>query len=206
MRRRLCQFVAVLIASSLAGGCRTPSADRPYPADPLLLSKKPADEKEKEKEKGLVQPAKPTMLAAAEPVMPPFPTAALMGNGPELPEPAPAHTASSPRQPVQAIPAVRIKPVINSTQALGQGLDHAWLQGILDKHYEGYFYLRYGDPSVDDPWGGKVRLEDDPRLATFQDGDLVRIEGTPVPGATSSSWDRLPRYRVRSIQLIRTKS
>jgi hypothetical protein len=85
----------------------------------------------------------------------------------------------------------------------GHAPDYHWLQGVLEKHYRGYFCLRYLDPSKEDPNGGKVRLIDDHRLADYQEGDVLGMEGYLHPiDETQGSWDN-PRYQVKDVWLVR---
>jgi hypothetical protein len=80
--------------------------------------------------------------------------------------------------------------------------------GVLDKHYMGHFALRYCDASEDDSWGGKVSLDNDPRLAQFHDGDVVRIEGELVPRETGQrdTWSHYPHYHIRDVKLIQRQN
>jgi homeobox protein ESX1 len=103
--------------------------------------------------------------------------------------------APGPRQPVQG--------------THGHAADYTWLQGILDKHYLGHLNLRYCDCTVEDTWGGKVRLLDDPRLAQLKEGDVVFVEGELVRDqaqAPGSTWKQYPTYRVREVQLVQRKN
>src|SRR5262245_12915905 len=77
--------------------------------------------------------------------------------------------ADSPQQP-PAIAASR-----EATGKYGHLSDYHWIQGVLEKHYRGYFCVRYADASEEDRYGGKVRLADDPRLAQYRDGDVLGI-------------------------------
>ena len=85
--------------------------------------------------------------------------------------------------------------------------DHTWLQGELDRHYRGHLDLRYRPASEEDAFGGKVRLENDPRLAEFRAGDVVAVEGELVrdPEAEAQPWGQYPRYHIRSIHLVERK-
>ncbi len=132
---------------------------------------------------------------------------------------APQPGAREPASPktVPVFPAVRSSsselPAVTAQRrevsgSYGHAADYTWLQGILDKNFHGHFSLRYCDAAVDDQWGGKVHLEDDPRLAQFKEGDVVMVEGEivrengqPVRGA----WNHYPRYHIRSVKLIQPK-
>src|SRR5262245_29114440 len=72
----------------------------------------------------------------------------------------------------------------------GHDANYHWIQGTLEKHYRGYYCLRYRDPSEDDTYGGKVRVIDDPRLLQFQDGDVLGLEGDLLPdNGAQGHWD-----------------
>lgn len=202
---RLCG--AAVLAAGLLAGCQSNSRTAPYPKDPLLLSKKPM---EAAPAASLREPV-PPQLASAEPARPQLPATALVSA--TAPQPYIGFAPSQPtvvakpvatiRAPVVAVPAVR------SSGIYAHAPDHSWLQGPLDKHYQGHLSLRYCDAAVDDSWGGKVRLEADPRLAQFQDGDVIRVEGELLPretGTAPEAWDHYPRYRIRSVELIQRKN
>ena len=90
----------------------------------------------------------------------------------------------------------------------GHAADYTWLQGELDRHYRGHLELRYRSVSEDDPYGGKVRLEDDPRLAEFRPGDIIAVEGellTDPDGPSAAPWAQYRRYHIRSVRLVERK-
>jgi hypothetical protein len=140
----------------------------------------------------------------------------------------PFQTAVRTRQQVQAIPAVRTRDagtaaLLQATPAtrqntpgpnvggtvmygsLGHDAQYTWIQGVVEKHYHGRIYLRYCDPSVEDPHGGKVCLDHDPSLEQFKEGDVIRVEGTishePDP-SRHAGWQHFPHYHVQSARLI----
>jgi hypothetical protein len=199
-------------------GCE--SADhRRYPDDPLFLSKKPVE--------GKWTQSGPQLVASNEPVAPIMPTEALAttpfskDRSTAFASPSPSvmdeNKALSPpkdaaKRPVLATPVSRTIP---SDRALagapglrkvpgiyGHATDYSWLQGVLERHYRGPLELRYCDLAIDDPHGGKVSLEADPRLDSFKEGDIVVIEGemrsSPQP-REPSGWRPYPPYRVRQI-------
>jgi hypothetical protein len=84
----------------------------------------------------------------------------------------------------------------------GHAPDYSWLQGVLGKHYHGHWDLRYCDHTVEDNWGGKVRLGKDARLDQFKEGDVIRVEGEVVRDHQGHGWQHYPEYRIRNIQLI----
>lgn len=99
-------------------------------------------------------------------------------------------------KPVAALPLV-------VGQRFGKSSDYKWVAGELDRHVRtGQWTLRFADSGEDDPWGGKVRL-DDPRLKDFQSGDIVYLEGellAPTTAASGSS--TYPPYRIVQLKLI----
>lgn len=206
---------AAALTAGLTAGCHSSSGTgkSPYPKDPLLLSKKPI-------EGGIPLAADASLppLASAEPARPPVPATALVSatHGVRPLDGFAANrtgVAAQPmatiKAPIIAVPAVRSRSAEAADGIYGHSPDHRWLQGVLDKHYQGHFDLRYCDAAVEDRWGGKVRLEDDQRLAEFQDGDVIHVEGEIVPvdrQAHLATWERYPRYRIRELQLIRRKN
>jgi hypothetical protein len=209
----------LVLMAGLVAGCQSMSGGgKPYPKDPLLLSKKPVEGGSSP----TMEPS-PPQLAAAEPVQPQVPATALVSaTAPAGISRVPAYRFATDRTSVSAKPVVTLKaplvaiPAVRSNSApealggtYGHAPDHRWLQGVLDKHYQGHFGLRYCDAAVEDSWGGKVRLEADPRLAQFQDGDVIRVEGDLVPretGAAQETWDHYPHYRIRNVELIQRKN
>jgi hypothetical protein len=140
-------------------------------------------------------------------------------SGPELtPEPP----VAPDREPtVSAVPAVRThegqgpqveaKPASARREVVGDyghAEDHSWLQGVLDRHYQGHLHLRYCDATEDDDWGGKVCLEPDPRLSEYKEGDVLHIEGELVREngkVLHGRWNHYPRYRITSVRLVRSR-
>ncbi len=191
MRRRLLFPGLVLL---LLAGCQSGPKKNLYENDPLVLSNKPVD--------GIINP-KPLPVARAEPVPPqlPAPPDAVVGNSGVA-----ALPTATLKKPVGAIPAVRlttIQPI--TTPVYAHADDLSWLQGVVEKHYQGYLELRFAEATLDDHWGGKVRLDDDPRLSALVDGDVVRVEGWLVPGenGVKKSWNEPRRYKVNTIRLVR---
>jgi hypothetical protein len=199
--------MAVSVGCSCVLGCGDKSAIHKQVRDPLLISKKPVE--------GQAERLAPTAVAYADPSPPPVPETAIATapvkleaigvKSVERAETAPALTAT---------PAVRTGPSATSAQTTsrrgtasiyGHAPDHTWLQGVIDKHYQGHLSLRYCDPSEEDEWGGKVVLEDEPRLAEFKDGDVVRVEGEIVreDGKVKRGvWNHFAHYRFKDIRLI----
>jgi hypothetical protein len=125
---------------------------------------------------------------------------------------------TSARPPLEATPAVRsggshqiaadYVSRKQTSETYGHAPDHAWLQGVVSRHYHGHLDLRYCDHTTEDEWGGKVVLVDDPRLAQFKDGDVVRVEGELVHESghvKREYWNHFPHYKIRDIQLILSK-
>lgn len=140
------------------------------------------------------------------PLLAPLPARTVADDlqGPEMPalpvgRPVPASGFGEPQSP----PVIANSPRI-TTGKFGYSTDRTWLQGELDRHYRGYLELRYRTASDDDTFGGKVRLEDDPRLAEFRAGDVVAVEGEIIRDGDLAS-SQYPRFRVRSVRLIQRK-
>jgi hypothetical protein len=220
-RKMVSAWVAVGLSGLVVCGCEAVSGRHSFANDPLLVNKKPIE--------GKVDAAGPTAIARNEipaPAMPPQALASAhtlpeirLGTGATAatPTPVPARTvAGSAREPVPAATASRVKdsagvaalPAVRRQvpETYGHAPDYTWLQGILERHSRGSWELRYGDPAVDDRWGGKVTLPDEPRLAAFQDGDLILVEGEIVPDqGPPSAWRHFPEYRVKEIWLVQRK-
>jgi hypothetical protein len=191
----------------LACGCHHVSEGDAYPKDPLLVSKRPV-------EGPLGEPQATTQLAYAEPAAPVVPAVTVAatnrthetfasGRGEVVAQPV-----GRERGPTVATPALRSTPAPAEPGVYGHAPDHSWLLGVIDKHYAGHTQLRYCNASEDDSWGGKVSLENDPQLAPFQDGDVVRVEGEllPVDPGQHDAWNHYPHYRVRDVKLIQRRS
>jgi hypothetical protein len=187
------------------------SAPPRHPADsPTDIVRKP-EEKARPVEPPPSLPSKAANPAVVA-VNPPAPVAN------PSPPPVPVVTTANAKQPVPAVPALNTKPAaeVAATPVVhhkvegtyGRAPDHAWLQGVLDKHYRGHFDLRYCDASVEDDWGGKVHLEEDERLQQFQDGDVIYVEGELVREngqVQRGHLNHYPRYRIRQVELVRHK-
>jgi hypothetical protein len=223
MAQKIIQVSLIIVcASGLVLGCST--ADRkPYLQDPLLISKKPVEAQP--------QNARPTLLAQADPTPPSGPgvflaaapqpivvaeTPQATARSAVTPSPTvPAQTVSTYTGAVEATPAVRVKessstsfvtPVERKVHGTyGNGPDYGWLQGVVDRHYRGQWYLRYCDPSMEDKNGGKVCLVDDPRLSQLKDGDVIFVEGEIVSEKEPTDrgpWHHYPRYQVRTLRPV----
>jgi hypothetical protein len=123
---------------------------------------------------------------------------------------APVMPASKPPAPQMPPPPTPVRPPaslakrIETPGRFARDSEYRWLQGVLEKHFKGYYCLRYADSSVEEAYGGKVRLVDDARLTQFHDGDVLRIEGELVSeseGGPHARWEN-PRYRVKGIELV----
>ena len=192
-----------VLATILVAGCKLPCADKPYPHDPLFESKSPV-------EKAAAAPSADVFVSAApEPKAPAFPQIWFASSN-HLREPATKNTVqglpvATLRQPLVGIPAVRSNTGQNSSLSYDHGEDYRWLQGVLEKSYDGSFTIRYCESTHPDRWSGRVRLDEDPRLAHFHDGDLVHIDGILIPPlepAEQAAWDYCPRYRISHIQSL----
>ncbi|MBL8795074.1 MAG: hypothetical protein JNM56_14290 [Planctomycetia bacterium] len=185
-----------LLLAVVSAGCQSTPAPPPYPADPLCLGKKPSD-------KATPTP-RPVLLAAVADPRPPALPAIVVAE--EQTRPVPSKLASGgKRGKVIALPAVRTKEADPPRVTCDAAPDRAWLQGVLERHHHGHFYLRYGKPSLDERWAGKVRLQDDPRLANLRDGDGVRVTGAMVPPLEvkpDDEYDDYPLYRIREVRRV----
>jgi hypothetical protein len=196
-----------LLVAALISGCKLPCADKPYPHDPLFESKPPLEQK-------AAAAASPVVVAAAvsDPKPPSFPQTLVASpapfSKPDAIGPGTESLAARPmatlRQPVTAIPAVRrqFDEEVHQAAIYAYAPDYSWLEGTLEKHYEGHYALRYCEPTVPDRWGGKVLLNSDPRLADFHDGDVVRVEGVLLAGLDLAALaaNGYPRYRIREVR------
>jgi hypothetical protein len=208
-------------------GCGLTGEKRPYLQDPLLISKKPVE--------GRAQDARPMLLAQRDPLPPMSPGVTLaaaprpIANGDsapmtaqtptENPAGAAAGTVSTYKGAVEVTPAVRVKegqgavPAVTAVQRQVPGIygnapDYGWLQGVVDKHYQGQWYLRYCDSSVEDKYGGKVCLLNDPRLGQLKDGDVIFVEGELAlekETASRGPWHRYPGYQIRTLRPVQSQ-
>ena len=165
----------------------------------------------------------PADLTKAEPIARLEPTDIKPLSG-AIPAPAPEPMvaklppiADAPPLPAPKPPAPQMPPPpgpVRKPASLGKRIDapgrfahdseYRWLQGVLERHYKGYYCLRYADSSVEDLYGGKVRLVDDQRVSQFHDGDVLRIEGELVSEndvGPHARWEN-PYYRVKGIELV----
>jgi hypothetical protein len=170
----------------------------PLPAAPTLPAPAPLPAQ--------LPPAEAAVVAAPAPVpsVPetPVPAAPVPPPVPAAPVPAVATPAPAATDPVAQASLRKVN------GRYGAAADYTWLQGELDRHYRGHLDLRYRPASEEDTFGGKVRLEDDPRLAEFRAGDIVAVEGELIrgpDGAEAQPWAQYPRYHIRDIRLIERK-
>ncbi len=207
----------VVVGGGLLAGCQTGQPRHAYARDPLVLSRMPVEGKP-----GPV--GAPKLLTQAEPAPPVMPASEVV-QGPSA---RPTESVSGPAPPTEPSSAPPAKPKLVETAPqedlirtsgppaparhteylYGHASDYTWLHGVLDRHYIGHLTLRYCDFSIEDTWGGKVILDDDPRLAEYHDGDVVEVEGELIPAspAMRHSWDQNPHYRIQSIRLAERKS
>lgn len=87
----------------------------------------------------------------------------------------------------------------------GRDADYTWLQGVLEKNFRGEFALRFRHPSEEDQYGGKVRLEEDPRLADYKHGDVIAVTGQIEPETIPSETWKYPRFRIKSLAKVDAK-
>ena len=122
---------------------------------------------------------------------------------------APAPIIAPPEPPVATIPVKppveELKPALplRPGQQFGHAPDYKWVAGILDRHQKGgYWTIRFADSGTDDPWGGKVRLLSEDRLAGFESGDVVYVEGELLAPRTAADNTTYPPYRVTEVRLV----
>jgi hypothetical protein len=182
MRRAF--IVLAAVTPALVASCQSPLPSSLYPPDPLLVLKKPLAEA-----RSVIAKVAPTVVAVAEPLPPPVPTSAVFSAKLQVLEPE-TTTLHAPL-PVSFVPE----------PDYGAAPDFHWLIGTLEKTCEGHVELRYRRPGLDGP-DGKVRLEDDPRLAALGDGETVKVEGALVPTLVPPPSGSLPRYKATAITRI----
>jgi hypothetical protein len=163
----------------------------------------------------IVEPAKAEERAPAIPAGPPL-GAVVPANGAVVrasPLPSsslpvrPASAAPAPLSPTSPVAPKEAKPDTATEPPphriakgnYGHDDDFHWLQGVLERHHRGYCTLRYCDPSVEDEFGGKLRLKEDDRLAAFHDGDVIGVNGDLQKD------DATTAYAVREVWLVRKK-
>jgi len=228
---------ALSLTTGLLAGCQTTTRRTAYADNPLLLNRQPVQvapttpaadrpaEVASARPQTVVPP--PIPVAAAVPVTNSFSPVALThstdepkpADGPTLPVPVAsampqplAGEEASVREPVRPADMPVPAPAVPSGNRRADSKyaaanDYTWLQGELDRHYKGHIELRYRAHSEVDTFGGKVRLENDPRLAEYRPGDVVCVEGELIrePDAGNGTTAQYPRYHVRDIRLIERK-
>jgi hypothetical protein len=207
-------LVAILCLAGLQG-CRSASERLPYGRDPLLLARRPVQ--------GTAGTEAPVLVAFAEPQPPGLPPTAYVALPPAsiiAPQPRPLLTDAPTRRPgapaefslgsekpvvatlmpriksshpVQAIPVSRTR----SSPIFGRAADYSWLQGVLERSEVGQWQLRYSNQPEDDPWDGKVDLEDYPGLASLRPGEAVEAEGEII--SLPADKLALPTYRIHRL-------
>jgi hypothetical protein len=228
MNRRILKVSLVAILFGIGFGCGTTGDRKPYLQDPLLISKKPVEGRAQDARPVLLAQAEPvppmgpavSLAAAPRPAEPANPPAAVadlraLTQPGSPPSDVPAQTVSTYKGAVEVSPAVRVKDgqqfsAVTAVQRhipgiYGNAPDYGWLQGVVDKHYQGHWYLRFCDASVEDKHGGKVCLVDDPRLAQLKDGEVIFVEGEIVPEKETVNrgpWHHYPRYQIRTLKQV----
>ncbi|MFN4258879.1 MAG: hypothetical protein ACK4RK_06245 [Gemmataceae bacterium] len=217
MHRTIRDEIIAVCACVLLIGCQSSSADKMVSKDPLLLSNKPVEGKMTETDEG------PLLFAGVEPVIPAIPKDVLVHDSAPTAKfanratqaPVPIHPIPSASRPAEGRLAIRSQPerdagATASTRRqvpgkYGHAPDYAWLQGVVDKHFDNHLYLRYCEAQIEEAMGGKVRLEDDPRLQEYQSGDVILVQGSIVPDShltRKGGWRHYPLYRVQHVWLV----
>jgi hypothetical protein len=195
-----------------------PAGSRDAAADSSTVAKTPTDSN--------VQPAKAEVPPGQ--LLPPPP-----GQGPQLAQsPAPTTTPNSSSLPVRpqepgALPAPTVPAAIPDSVAMNgsqpaadaaatatevrsaDGIyahhkDYHRIQGVLERHYRGYYSVRYCDPSEEDQYGGKFRLVDDQRIGQFSEGDVIAVEGEMIANGPEE-YNLNPRFKIHTVRLVRQK-
>jgi hypothetical protein len=209
---------------ALLPGCQFPSSKSPYPRDPVLVSKAPTE--------GKGGDVAPVIVAYTEPRLPMLPVESYVSTPPAfrtIPgadsalarrEPARfpevANLTSSAKTPLLATPVARSKTTPDamplsrpkSNEIYGHAEDHSWLQGVVEVTAKKGRVLEYCPSSATDIWGGRVILENDPRLGNSRSGDVLLVEGTMIPAtqqAQSVGSSPLATYRIKSVWLVGRK-
>jgi hypothetical protein len=191
LRKGIRAWLAALVAGGFGVGCGHGNVNRPFPPDPLLLSKHPVT--------GKADGSPSDQVAFTAPAPPPPPSTTVIA----------AEQKPDALHPTAVIPVSHTRPAaaqaVKAPALYDHAPDYTWLQGVLERRSNGVLYLRYGDPSTEDLWGGKVGLEFDTRLSHLPDGQRVHVEGELIPEteeAPRTNWNSYPQYRVRSVGLI----
>lgn len=105
------------------------------------------------------------------------------------------------QSPIQAASVSRKYPKSQSltpTQENTPG-DFRWLKGRLERRGgpRPGWYLRYSDVAGNDPHGGAIRLQEDPRLGLLREGDHVYVEGEIIDSGLSQA-----SYKLSSIRIL----
>jgi hypothetical protein len=129
---------------------------------------------------------------------------------PDPPRDFAAKSTATPPPPAK-VASVKFEPPSPETSVFGHRVvagkyghapDYTWLQGEADKHYRGYWTLRYRDPSEEDKYGGRVKLEGAIRLTEFEVGDIIGVRGEFVPNANPN---QPPSFKVHNLWLVNKK-
>ncbi len=148
-----------------------------------------------------------TPEASSMPVRPPEPGALPVPAVQTRPEPIPvsipdAVPVSVPQPVVDARSTTVDRRSVDGTYANDK--DYRRVQGVLERHYRGWYSVRYCDPSEEDRYGGKFRLVDDQRINQFKEGDVIAVEGEMIPNGPES-YNMNPRFRIHDIRMVRQK-
>ena len=161
-----------------------------------LLSGQPGPPPREVLAPGTVPQVKPLLVDAPKP--PPGPDG--FAPAPKIGLPDPPPSAIGVRPPARD---VREGLPLRPGQRFGHAADYKWVAGILDRHQKGgYWTVRYAPSGEDDPWGGKVRLLDEERLAGFGSGDVVYVEGELLAPRSAADTAAYPPYRVTDVRLL----
>ena len=114
-------------------------------------------------------------------------------------------TASQPVADTAATAPVTATTEIKSADGIyAHRADYHSIQGVLERHYRGYYSVRYCDPSEEDQHGGKFRLVDDQRIGQFNEGDVIALQGEMIPNGPEE-YNLNPRFKIHTLRLVRQK-
>jgi hypothetical protein len=100
----------------------------------------------------------------------------------------------TPVEPPPPAPAVTA-----SAGGFGHAEDYSWLCGELQYTKSKGWRLRYAGLDQEDTYGGSVTLPDESRLAGFQDGQMVRVQGHLQAEGKAIA----PPYRIEAIEPLK---
>ncbi|MFO0807957.1 MAG: hypothetical protein U0746_05000 [Gemmataceae bacterium] len=169
---------------------QSPTALSPAAPPPAFAAAPPAQ----------IAPLPARSLDRPEPPPPAMPQPTVVESPAALPAPSPGPTLEAPK-PAEIVP-VSGGSTFKDGGRYGYASDYTRLRGELDRHYRGHMDLRFRAASEEDSFGGKVRLENDPRLSEYRAGDVVEVYGELIREPGGESGTQYPRYHIKEIKLV----